>query len=300
VYSRKPANWLGGEGANLKHFVGGFGQVELIPSFVASTPYGTISTNRWGMRDQDYSELPAPDTYRAAMLGASGTMGWGVGDGQTFESILERRLNEELTGTPYRHFEILNFGVAGYYPPQQLTNFDRARRLRPRTIVYVATGREQDRSAMYLADVVRKRIEIPYPELRDIVARSGATPDMNETEATKVLLPYGTDILAFTYTHIANEARTLGIRPVWIFLPQVRPGSWQEQTAGALDLARKAGFVTIDMRDVYEGHDVEKVRLAEWDEHPNRFGHRLIAERLYAELVAQRAAIFSEEPTPES
>ncbi|HWI13373.1 MAG TPA: hypothetical protein VNT02_03935, partial [Burkholderiales bacterium] len=40
VYTRKPANWLvGGEGANLKRFVGGFAQVELIPNFVATTPY---------------------------------------------------------------------------------------------------------------------------------------------------------------------------------------------------------------------------------------------------------------------
>jgi D-alanyl-lipoteichoic acid acyltransferase DltB (MBOAT superfamily) len=294
VYSRKPANWLGGEGANLKHFVGGFGQVELIPSFAATTPYGTVSINRWGMRDQDYPAVPAPGTYRAAMLGASSTMGWGVGDGRTFEALVERRLNDELTGTPYRRFEILNFGVPGYYPPQQLAAFDKAQAMRPQTIFYVATGREQDRSAFYLAEVVRKRVEIPYPELREIVARSGAVPEMNETEATKALLPYGSQILSYTYSHIASKARAAGIRPVWIFLPQVRPGSWQEQTAGAIQLARDAGFVTIDMQDVYEGNDVEKVRLAEWDDHPNTFGHELVARRLYDELLAQRETIFSE------
>ena len=161
--SKKPANWLGGEGANLKHFVGGFAQVELIPSFAATTPYGTISINRWGMRDQDYAR-PSPATYRAALLGASGLMGWGVGDGATFEALRgtapERGVRRRIR---YEQFELLNFGVPGYYPPQQLVSLRESAGVQPNAVFYIATGREQDRSAFYLAEVVRKSIEIPYP-----------------------------------------------------------------------------------------------------------------------------------------
>jgi D-alanyl-lipoteichoic acid acyltransferase DltB (MBOAT superfamily) len=293
VYSKKPANWLGGEGANLKHFVGGFAQVELIPSYVATTPYGAVSTNLWGLRDQDYAEVPPAATFRAAVLGASSVMGWGVGDGATFEALLERKLNAEFTDGPYRSYELLNFGVPGYQPPQQLVAVEKALNLHPNAIFYVATGREQDRSAFYLAEVVRKGIPIPYPELRSIVERSGAHASMNEAEATKALLPYGSEICAFTYRYIADRARGAGVRAVWIFLPQVRPGSWQDSTAGALDLARRAGFETIDLTNVYDEAGVERVRLAEWDEHPNALGHELVAERLYAELGARREIIFS-------
>ena len=293
VYSRKPDNWLGGEGANLKHFVGGFAQFELIPSYAATTPYGTVSINRWGMRDQDYPPGPAAGTYRAAVLGASVVMGWGVADGATFEALLENRLNQELTSTDNQRYELLNFGVPGYTAPQQLVAIEKALTFHPHAVFYIATGREQDRSAFYLAEVVRKRIEIPFPELQDIVRRSGVTARMNEAEATKVLLPYGAEICAFTYRHIAERARVAGARPVWIFLPQVRPGSWQDATAGAVRLAQDAGFVIIDLQDVYEGSETERVRLAEWDEHPNTFGHQLIAERLFAELSARRDEIFN-------
>jgi predicted RecB family endonuclease len=293
VYSKKPANWLGGEGANLKHFVGGFAQVELIPSFVATTPYGSVSINRWGLRDQDYAAVPPSGTYRAAVLGASSVMGWGVGDDSTFEALLERQLNAEFTDGPYRRYELLNFGVPGYQPPQQLVAVEKALALHPSAIFFVATGREQDRSAFYLAEVVRKRIEIPYAELRSIVERSGAHAAMNEAEATKALLPYGAEICAFTYRHIAERARQSGAKPVWIFLPQVRPGSWQEATAGAMQLARDAGFEVIDLSDVYDEAGPERVRLAEWDDHPNALGHELVARRLFAELTSRRETIFS-------
>jgi hypothetical protein len=292
VYSRKPGDWLGGEGANLKHFVGGFAQVELIPSFVATTPYGLVSTNRWGMRDQDYVDVPDAGTFRGALLGASSVMGWGVGDGATFESLLEQRLNANVSGAPYQKYELLNFGVPGYQPPQQLVAVEKALALRPHAIFYIATGREQDRSAFYLAGVVRKRIQIPYPELSDIVARSGARGDMNEAEATKALLPYGPEICAFTYRHIAARARESGARPIWVFLPQVRPGAWQEATAGAVQLARDAGFVVIDLGDVYDSVEIERIRLAEWDDHPNTLGHQLVANRLFAEWMTRKGEIL--------
>ena len=48
----------------------------------------------------------------------------------------------------------------------------------------------------------------------------------------------------------------------------------------------------IDLGDVYEGQDLAAIRVAEWDQHPNARAHRLIAERLYGELLAQRGAIF--------
>ena len=58
-----------------------FLQQELVPGFKADTPYGTIQTNRWGMRDQDYEHAAAArHRIRIAVLGASTVMGWGVED----------------------------------------------------------------------------------------------------------------------------------------------------------------------------------------------------------------------------
>jgi lysophospholipase L1-like esterase len=50
--------------------------------------------------------------------------------------------------------------------------------------------------------------------------------------------------------------------------------------------------VIINLDGVYDAYPVDAIRLAEWDEHPNALGHRLIAERLYQEIQAKRASIF--------
>ena len=75
VYSKKPANWMDVENAGVKRYVGGFGQTELIPSFVSTSRYGTISINRFGMRDQDYAELPPPQGARRSPAKGLGYLG---------------------------------------------------------------------------------------------------------------------------------------------------------------------------------------------------------------------------------
>ncbi len=292
VYTNKPKNWLDIDNANLKQFVGGFAQTELIPSFVQSTRFGTITINRFGMRDQEYELHPPPDTYRAAVLGASLVMGWGVGDGETFEALIEDRLNREWAGSGFARFELLNMGVPGYHPTQQLVAMERALAYEPNAIFYVATGRELTRAVAYLAELVHKRIDIPYDGLRRILDDAGVVPGMDEPTARRLLTPRGREVLSYVYGHIATEARTRGMATLWIFLPQVREGTWQEETPEAVEIAQGAGFTIINLEDVYRGHDIDDVRLAPWDDHPNAFGHRLIADRLFAGLEARRDSIF--------
>jgi alginate O-acetyltransferase complex protein AlgI len=292
VYTKKPASWLDVQGANLKRFTSGFEQTELIPSFVAATPYGTISINRWGMRDKDYERIPARDTYRIAVLGASMVMGWGVGDGETFEALLEDRVNAQQRKGPYAKVEILNFGVPGYQPPQQLVTLDQALGFSPKALYYVATGREISRAVSYMVEVVQKKIAIPYEPLRELVARASVEPSMDEATARKRLDPYRTEILTWVYRRIADEARSQGVTPVFIFLPQVREELWQDETPEILAIAKSAGFPVIDLAGVYKGHDIAALRLAEWDEHPNRRGHQLIAARLYDELQRLQPDVF--------
>jgi hypothetical protein len=292
VYTKKPANWLDVENANLKRFVPGFQRNELIPSYVFNSRYGSISINRLGMRDQDYPETPPPGTHRTVVLGASSVMGWGVGDGQTFEALVEARLNREQVGAPFDRYELLNMAVPGYEPPRQLIPFGRALDLQPHAVYYVATGREIGRSVHYLVNATRDRLDIPFEPLRQIVQTAGVTPDMDEVTGVKALSPYGPEILSYIYRQITDRSRARGVVPVWIFLPQVSQGQWVEETPEIVKIAQDAGFLMINMEDVYEKHDVATLRLAEWDDHPNVLGHEVVAQRLYEELMARRAAIF--------
>jgi hypothetical protein len=244
------------------------------------------------MRDQDYELQPGPNVYRIALLGPSTVMGWGSLDDATFEALLEKRLNRERVGAPFAKYEILNFGVLGYEPPQELVSFEKALTFRPNAVFYVAPGREVSRAARYMVQVVQKRIDIPYPFLREAVAKAGLEPGMDEATALRRLAPFRSEILSGVYRHIAAECRKRGVVPVWIFLPQVREGSWQEETPEMLRSAKEAGFVILDLADVYKNQDIEAVRLAEWDDHPSPLGHRLVADRLYAELRKNWDSIF--------
>ena len=294
LYMNRPAvGWLDVQGSGLARFTGDFIQEELRPGFRSTTTFGAITTNRWGMRDRDYEQRPAPGTYRIALLGASSVMGWGVGDEETFEALLEAQLN---AGRPGRHerYEILNLAVPGYQPPQQRVALDKALQFEPRAVYYVATGREASRSVDYLAEIVRKRIAIPYPVLADVTRRAGIAPTTEHSTAVRRLRPFRNEVLAWVYGDIAARCRERGVLPVLIFLPQLRGGEWEVETPDILKAARDAGFIVLDISDVYRGHDPTTLRLAEWDEHPNAAGHRLIAKRLHDSISSRTGELFAD------
>src|SRR5437762_1773797 len=54
--------------------------------------------NAWGMRDREYALTPALGTVRLAVLGPSFSVGSGVGDDETFDNVLEDRLNRQSAG----------------------------------------------------------------------------------------------------------------------------------------------------------------------------------------------------------
>src|SRR5262249_51907405 len=120
IYMNRPVGWLHGSGAGLSRFTGDFLGAKLVPSTAFTNEYGTMRTTRWGMRDRDYELVPSPGTHRVALLGASTVMGWGVSDDETFENVVETRLNKERAGQPWSRYEILNFSVPNYSPLQQL------------------------------------------------------------------------------------------------------------------------------------------------------------------------------------
>ena len=286
VYMNRPLNWLDGhQGSGLDRFTGDFSNKELVPSYRSSTPYGTVTINRWGMRDQDYELEPPASTYRIALLGASSVMGWGVGDDQTFESIVERQLNDSSASSRYQRYEILNFAIPGHKPLQQLVVLNKALSFKPKALFYVATGRETSQAAAYLAEAVRNRLPVPYDFLKNLVQQARLDSSLPEAEAIRRLTPYRGEILIWFYNTVVKSCRERGVIPVWVFLPMVREGAWQEETEGFTQAAEKAGFVMINMHDIYNDRSLDSLRLADWDEHPNAKGHQLIATRLYKEML---------------
>jgi hypothetical protein len=300
VYAKRPADWLDVRANSLSRLTGDFRLRELAPSSVARTSFSVISTNSFGMRDQEYAKVPLPGTFRVGLLGASMEMGWGVEDDETFESVLERRLNDAALAAPFERIEILNFAVAGATPLQQMAALERALTFDLDVVLYMEHPREFGRTTDHLASIRRQDIAIPYPYLRDVAVEADVAPGVSQTVAERRLAPFADDVLLWAYQRIVTLARDAGAVPVWLSGPRLEPfgTTGDEEGPRALELAEEAGFEVLRLDGVYEGHDQSEIVIAEWDRHPNALGHRLIAHRLY-ELVSDRPDILPLVPAPE-
>jgi hypothetical protein len=114
---------------------------------------------------------------------------------------------------------------------------------------------------------------------------------MSQSEAERRLKPFGPELVGWTYSRVVTLARERGIVPIWIFLPALETPVLPEERAKLFNLAEDAGFVIVDLSDVYQNQDISSIIVAEWDKHPNAKGHALIAEHLYQALQQKKDEI---------
>jgi D-alanyl-lipoteichoic acid acyltransferase DltB (MBOAT superfamily) len=263
---------------------GDFLKLDMIPASRTIFRGKVVTSNSWGMRDREYAREKPAGTVRLALLGSSHAMGWGVGDTETFESILENRLNDEPhAGARY---EILNLAVGSHSPLQILLVWERkALSFGPDAVLYTAHLREAEWAVQHLVDRVRARVEMPDEYLRSLFGRAGVGPESEPEAAERLLAPYGKELLAWVYGRIVDSARARAIVPVWVHLPDTwsSPGRAQ-RLSELIGIAERAGFTVINLADVYDGRDPRSLQLASWDTHPNAVAHRLVAERLFDAL----------------
>jgi D-alanyl-lipoteichoic acid acyltransferase DltB (MBOAT superfamily) len=285
IYSKRPSDWPTLTETDAARQTGDNLIVELVPSTSIYFHGDKLSINRWGMRDRDYELIPAPNTYRIALTGPSFVMGYGVADGEDFESLLEDRLNSENTGSPYNRYEILNFAVPGYSAIQDLMVLEqKALPFQPKAFFFMAHQREEDAVVLYLADRISVGAELPYPDLMELAHKAGAEPGATKGETERLLQPVGSEILSWTYRRIVEVSRAHGILPVWIFMPTLEDPLRQEEIDHLKRVAAESGFIVLDLSDAYDQQNLESLVVAYWDKHPNAKGHALIAEDLYRKL----------------
>jgi hypothetical protein len=90
---------------------------ELKPSVCAKTIYGPVKTNRYGLRDNEYSLTRPPNTFRICVIGDSVTFGPNLAVQDTYPKILERMLNSKYGSR--KRFEVINFADVGYNSYQE-------------------------------------------------------------------------------------------------------------------------------------------------------------------------------------
>ena len=260
---------------------------ELVPLKEGRFVGRLMRTNRWGMRDRDYPVTPSAGVHRIALLGPSTAMGSGVDEHESFEAIIERRLNDSGNG---RQYEVLNFGVAGYSPLHMLFQLQRkVLPFQPQMAIFLGHNNDLERTSRYFTRMVQKDTMPVDDYLLGIQQASGMKSDTGANEARRRIRPYQEDLLQWVYSSFVRECRQRSITPVFVYMPTVTEPlePWHApERARLLERARQAGFQVIDLTGAYEGYTAPQLWIAENDGHPNALGNQLLADRLYARLPA--------------
>ena len=280
-------------GTPLARAGGGFVSRELIPSSRDSFLGAAVEVNSMGMRDREYSRQKPPDTVRIAVLGASVTMGWGVGDEETFENLLEERLNRGSDNGGAPSYEVLNFAVAAYTEIEQVWVLDnRALRFSPDMMLIVSTSRSVD-PVRRLAEKIQWNVPLLYPALINIRERLRSSVDGVDgadgiESIANQLGPYRNRLISWTYERLARRSRLRGVLPVAVLLPGPRERSWPKRMLWRADMLGEQGYEVLDLLGTYDDQSTDDLVIMEYDNHPSALGHRLIAESLFEALRGNR------------
>ncbi len=291
--SAKPAGreWLDVRRSDISRMTGDLLEYELVPSLKSTWKDAPFVTNAWGMHDQPYTQRKPEGAFRIALIGASMEVAAGVELDQTYEALIENRLNQELAGRAHHSYEILNFAVGGYSMVQKLLVVrDRVPAFQPDLVLLTLHATEERRLHNHLANVIAGSVTDPF--LDSILAGSAITLGMEESDVRR-LLPAVTEVaLQQSMSALASECRAAGIPVMTVFLPLTDDSDRDEalfETLKRLTLA--ADLRPIWIRDAFEGVEAEGILLApRWDPlHLNAKGNQLLADALYPHLMQQLA-----------
>jgi hypothetical protein len=266
-----------------------------------------FTTNRWGMRDQEYEMAKPPGTLRIALLGPSHVMGNGVADGETFETLVEKRLNERPRDGRYTRVEILNFGVDGYSLPQQIAMLEGRvfafspdiviathytsnrtmtegylRRVAEDEIV-VPAEQEQFLSNAGLVMLPHGRLPVPFASARRLATWLGLETRMPESEMMARARWIADDVVNVTFRRFAKVTRDRRVVPMVLALNVVIDD--EPRTIPNRSVLDELELPILDLFAIFPPQQRAALRVAPWDDHPNAVGHKLIADRMYEQLA---------------
>jgi D-alanyl-lipoteichoic acid acyltransferase DltB (MBOAT superfamily) len=288
LYMKRPVSWRSLLDTEAIAHTGDFAYVKLVPSVSLEVHGKPFSINGLGLRDAETTLAKPAGTTRIAMLGSSHVEGEGVGDGETIDGRLEELLDADAAGD----FEVLNFGVSAYTPLEILYQLDqRVFDFEPDAIFFVAHAIDAEQVISRLAVKVRLGVDLPYPELVDAVRRAGIDRDTAQSVAKRKLEPLAPELIEWVYRSIVGRARERGIPAVWIYLPRTDERGDEAAVESLFARAHQTGFHVIDLRGIYEGIELEAIRVADWDTHPNAHACGIIARNIHAALTARRDEI---------
>jgi len=290
----RPGDWVTLEETDAVVKTGDLRGIEFVPDYVGSFKQATLRTNRWGFRDREYDLEKPAGTYRIVVLGGSHAMGSGVEGEETFENLVEDRLNLEHALAPYDRVEILNFSMAGFSILQGMRLLDvKALDFEPDMVLCVIHVNEEVMVRRGLRATIGQGRDLGYVWLEDIVERSGAQRGMSVVKLEQQLEPALHRVTEGAMRTIAETARRNGIVPVALYVPLTNEDIERstKRRHGLLRMAKHAGMITLSVHEAYLGHPWNELMVARWDSHPSPLAHRLVSDHVVSAILRERSTL---------
>lgn len=247
-------------------------------------PSTIVRTNRYGLRDDNFTVEPSDNNTRIMVVGDSYVYGWGVNKSERFTEKLERRLNEEKDGS----YEVINAAVPGW-GAEDYYNFIEQRGMdyKPDVIVVGLVGNDwysAEQQEKWMAEA-KNYVDTEYSDISDV-------------ERRELLLERYQKIIQDNYSSeglsplksISRLAQSHEVPVIYYVLDRNLDANIKWLEAWAEESDENVIYAPDTIRDDRKSEFCLKYsrnRLSTTDPHPSPEGHRLLAERLLRELNDQ-------------
>ncbi len=246
-----------------------------------------LVSNRWGQRDKDYEKSRPPNVRRMALAGSSISFGSCIAVQDTFEALLEDRLNADPPCDRGLRYEIMNFSVPGYMITQLM---DTAISITPEfepdavflVLNYLAFGPEW---SSHLATLVRDGHDLKYDFLKEYAEKARLRRSDTASRIASKIAPYRLEVIEGCIRETKRRLDEKGIETVILIIPfPAQRDLLKRQTREVLNRVSDLNLPVLDAVGAFGTRSLEELRAREWDNHPNELGHRLIFEVLEEQI----------------
>jgi lysophospholipase L1-like esterase len=245
-----------------------------------------ISINSDGFRDREFEVEKSNNTFRIVVLGDSVAFGYGININETFAKILEREINELITG---QKFEVLNLAVPGHNTWQEVEFFKmKGLKYKPDIVIITYVGNDFE-NFTYQKLLENKHYNSTY--LREI---------KDPKEKSKYLIDQSLLIASLVYKDsVLNRDRNFKtivedpllelynlslIYKFQVIIVNIM-GSSDYSAKKLVPLSKNFNWTYISAGDELARYPSEKITFYPVDGHLNEYGHRVVAEIILKELI---------------
>lgn len=264
------------------------------------SPPVKVSSNRFGLREDDFSLEPPQNTTRILVVGDSYVYGYGVNESDRFTDVLEKRLNTESDSD----YQVINAAIPGWGPEDYYTFLnEKGIDFNPDVVVvgfvgndwYSFEGHEgfMEEASDYVEENARNLSELEKDRLH--TSKVGSISSNEYLDLKQKDRPGD-------YSYARNISIILdknNITDKYYVLDHGRPflnnwlDRWSEENNETVIYAPE------EFRDDWESNFCLKYspnRVSMSDPHPSPEGHRLLADRLFREIADEEKPFLPWKP----